>query len=449
MSNANSNIKKKTIDDMQKTNKFKKKFKKNESSKLFLVNRSKIKKLYIRNNLQLKNVPQISQSIESLQKNNKSKVILHPFGPYSNLFSDGGGFYKRILGKKNVNQYKKNETLEKNFTRNQSMSKFELNNKKNNISRVNKTNKTMNHSKSNKKINLKKNFKNSITKKNKENKNNKKINKINIKEVYQNIKYLKLNKDSPINNNEINTKEKEEKIQQENEKINPIIKSNSKSLDNKDNNHNKKSREETIQNNELTNNKTLIKQISEQFSMKNTKIRKFNKLSVDNILLNYYPSFNIPHKNKFNTTNSLSNYSISYNQIEYKIIKGHNNLHTLDENKKQPYNINDISKITSDKIISIKNKKVKYKEDANDMNIPNINGSNPPKEDNNNMNPKKVSKKFIRFNTKMIQSSGSGLKINGDNYIISKIKKNFKHMKTLNIDEINKQKIKEKLDSNF
>ena len=67
-------------------------------------------------------------------------------------------------------------------------------------------------------------------------------------------------------------------------------------------------------------NRTLIKQSNEQFSMKNDKIKKFNKLyEVDSVLLNYLPSFNI-QRNDINTKPSLTNFSISSNQIEYNII---------------------------------------------------------------------------------------------------------------------------------
>ncbi len=339
--------------ELNNDNKHKKKFLKNNNSKLSPEKNNKIPKIdkkKYQKALLYKCNPKNSQSMKDIIKINNPNIIFKPLGLYGNLFNGGGGFSKKICTTNYNNiiiQLENADILGKKLAKCISSSniKSDINNngfKLQNNAYIDNKNRH-NSSKSNHKKNSK-----SINNKSRDTSKKKKMNKINIKEVYKNINYLKL--DNKVTNNDdddnpqIEQKEKEPINIQENKNNNKNNNrnnnknnknnSNKKNSNNNKNNNNKtytyKNREKTFENqninlNELSMKKCLnetksftklTKQSNEQFSMNNNNIKKFNKLTEEyNILINYHPSFNIPHNNQKN------NYSISSNQIEYKITK--------------------------------------------------------------------------------------------------------------------------------
>ena len=264
---------------------------------------------------------------------NYSNKNFNPLGPYSNIFNGGGGFCRKIGNnhKKNIYQYQNIDIFDKynnhcpnNISRNNgqnnnnnSILKYPHISYNNNFIMDHNSMERYNHSQN--RFILKNNEK---MKKNKNNHKKKKLDKVNINEVFKNIIYLKLNIENINDDSNLKQKEKEEINNENNNEINLINKDN-KNINNNKNNDFKESPSKTIPNDKMIKNdsyRTLIKQSNENFSMKNDNIKKFNKLyEVDSVLLNYLPSFNI-QRNDINTKPSLTNFSISSNQIEYNII---------------------------------------------------------------------------------------------------------------------------------
>ena len=354
--------------DNQKGNKNSNNLIKKGSQKIFQLKYGKLPKLEKKNYhkaLLYKCIPKKSQSMRDFSKINNSKNIYKALGPFTNLFNSGGGFCKRIENNKYKNYtclYLNNDKKDKNmknnrnviYSRNKSLLDFP--------EKTNKTNYLISERMKNKSKHKSKNNNNNEKKINssRENSKKRKINKININEVFKNIKDLKLNNENTFKDNLL--KEKENDKEQNDYKIELSDKNNN----NEDVNFRNKTK--TIPNNDNKNyyNNILIKQSNEQFSMKNNQIKKFNKLiEVDNILLNYYPSFNLRNENDMKTKSSFPNYIISSNQIEYAIIKDSKPKIILENsNIKEPSNINISQENNNNNNINITEKK----EEENNLN---------------------------------------------------------------------------------
>ena len=431
--------------DKQKENKYNSKLIKKGSQKNVQLKKGKIPKLDKRNYhkaLLYKCGPKKSQSMQDFSKVNNPNNIYNALGPFTNLFNGGGGFCKRIENNNIKNYACLYLNNDKNIQNNINNPYYVINYRnKNLLDSPEKSNKISNViSERIKNYNSKnKNIKNKQkSNSNREKPKKRKIDKININEVFKNIKYLKLNNENNSDNNNI-LKLKEEINKSNNYKINLSDINNNqeeKNYENKSNIYiNESSSTRTIPNNNDTKknyNRVLIKQSNEQFSMKNNQIKKFNKLiEVDNVLLNYYPSFNIKNKNDSNTKSSLTNYSISSNQIEYTIIKDSKPKISLEESKKENIKTGGVSniKITQDK----KN---------NNINIENNINNNINEEKNSNINSKTKDKgsnlpqlNIISFNN---QNKSNSNNINKDNI---KSNNNINNKKKINNYYINKSDI--------
>ena len=417
MSNISS-LKNKKIDEPHKLNKPKNKFDKNKSTRLLLLSRNQLFKLNknkTSNYFRHKKTPKKSKSIQDFSNNNKSIIDFTHLGPYNNLFNGGGGFCTKIQGRNINHSYKNKRHSKKCLSRNISTNKYDLNHKNSSNSM-----KTINNNSINKTINFE---------------NKKKFEKININEVYKNIIYFKLNKDDLDNNNNYIEK-KDEVHQQKKNTIKNVHKENNNSFDNININNN------ALYNNYcFPNNKHLIKQNNEQFSMKNSKIRKFNKLSIDTILLSYFPSFNDIQRNKKNKNDNLKNFTITTSHFEYKIIKNPKLSCSSEENKIKKIQSTNNREIIND-IPNIKdNVPLNAEKNGNDNDI--INNIGIINENEKNMKTKKEIKHLTKTKTKIMKNFRGELLINNEKINISSknSKMKFKHMKNLNIKDNNKQKV--------
>ena len=315
-----------------------------ESPKIFPSNKGKITKLDRQNYnkaLLYKCNPKKSESMKDYLKLNnfKNKSKSKPLGPYGHLFNGGGGFCRRVGNNYKQNLYLyhphsyhdnvNNNSTNKNISRNDLL-KYQ--NKSYNNFIIKPKNKISNN-------NSKKNF---ILINNNNNKINYKkriINKVNINEVNKNINYLKLNNKNINDDEPLKEKENIKKIDMENDHMNNKDENIYDNVKNKSNEYQDITdpKKKIVKSNST---KDFIKQTNEQFSMKNSKIKKFNKLTeVDSVLLNYFPSFNVKAKH------SIANFTISSSQIEYTIINKPNNETNIEEdNTKFTKNINDKDK---------------------------------------------------------------------------------------------------------
>lgn len=399
---SNSRIKKGN-NTKRDTNRYYKKMKKIKSKIVTdnKINLSNLDKKYYQKSLLYKCNHQNNQSM-NIYKIKNSKIKCIPLGPYINLFSGDGGFCKRIGG--NILTSKNNNSLQ-----HENNDIFVNSNNNRNTNGLLKP-----HNYSYKNITKNNVEKDSSRKKREE--NSKKIRKglsrkrtagkINITELYNDIKFLKLNKENK--NNEKKDKQIEIDI------LNNIKVYNGKNTER--NNEGKKNiilRELQLDNNIKNNHKEiksfreLSKESNENFSMKNTKIKKFNGLTEEyNILLNYYPTVNTKNKKENCVKSSPNNYSIISNHIEYKILKESKPKVTMeieinDNDKRFNHSINGIPKPSYKRI---KSQEDIYADCDNNENKDDISKKcNNDKEGENKggILKTKNSKHFNRFKAKM------------------------------------------------
>ena len=437
-------------DISKKWNIYNDKLSKKKSQKKFQLNKNKLPKLD-KNNYHKALINKCglkkSKSIYDFQKISYPKK--NSLGPYNNLFNGGGGFCKRI-GNYNYKDYSglnmNNEELDKNMHIYVYKPNIEAKYKKyNDFGNKGKTNKSSNYIApfNNQRYNnssrnlLISNNKNKINKSNKEQSSKGKNYKLNINEVFKNIKYLQLDKE---NINDDNQKKENNENEKHNNYKSKLINNQEKNFENKAVYFNESSTK-TVPNIEIkknNSNRILVKQINEQFSMKNNQIKKFNKLiEVDNVLLNYFPSFNNQIRNNLNTKSSFNNFSISSNQIEYNISLESKPKTTLilEGNKKDKLYKNEKTQTYSNLNISQDNRN-KIKEEYNNENIEeekNINTIfNNNKGISNNVD---FLNKIVSFNEKNNKDKNNTFENN--NIKNSNINKNINNIKNIN-NNINK-----------
>ena len=281
-----------------------------------------------------KYVSKRSQSIANFSNINNTNKLYCPLGPYGNILNGRGGFCSRISYNNSQKDFNK---LNNNQQYNDYLNKF-INKKNNNFIQKKdilsnfQQGKTKNIKFNNlgykNKSKYKTNYINNVNKSKNKFYSNKKE-KVDINEVNNNINYFKLNKKKnnfiiKVNNN-INWY-KHKKVNSFNEENNKIC----------ENEHFSYKILPKPNNKSIDKNLILIRQLNEQFSMNNYRIKTFNELcQIENILLNYYPSNNnINQNNLINSKSFLTNNSICSSQAELSIIKDPQSKISLNEKEK-------------------------------------------------------------------------------------------------------------------
>jgi len=423
---------------INRENKYKDKYQKNNIQKKRMIKSTSVERKKASNQKEslLKNknksntnkfyryYPKKSQSMGNFTNNNKLKKLYMPLGPYSNMFNGKGGFCTKLsyniflhdlynhnnnqiqdnylnqfINKKNVNNNKASKKVKNTINQTNNLSTIKNNNKSNtgNKNRYifnykNFINKSQEKQKSNsnkkgKQPEKKKNLKIQKPKIN-ENDTTSEIIKIKNNQKKKNLENLKLNI-KPI------TKNQNIEIKNDNFLIKGIEDFNKNYIHNFNEKNNKICENETFSFNKIMPNSTkstgpvLMKESNEQFSMNNSRMKTFNNLcQIDNVLLNYSPSFKNANDNNINSKTSLTNFSICSSQAEYSLVKdSHPKIDINDnENKNLLININQNSKF-SPKMNIIQ--EINYTDKAD----------NEPKIENNNKNKKetKITRNSDRF----------------------------------------------------
>jgi hypothetical protein len=259
----------------------------------------------------LLNLQNPKKKLNNLKKGPYTKKATYQFlGPYNRLINEGGGFCKRLYNKNKIfNANQIFDLFPKNIPKYKTLTKYELDNI--NLSSYQKTkkiNNTENILIEENFYNINNNINNGVNGKPKKNYLKKKYNKLNIEDVNDSIRYLKLNKSNY--SGQISKKEKEIKDKNINDKINTKIitlKKKKIMFDGINDINNNNSNENLIKTEKI-----LVKDIIEQFCMKNNEAKKFKNLSeIDNVKLKFSPSLKNPQ----------NNYIISSNIVEYNISK--------------------------------------------------------------------------------------------------------------------------------
>ena len=280
----------------------------------------------IYNNNTVKNHKYILKRSQSVADFSNCEKLKGPFELYCNKQNKGGRIDKKIsyinkninnlLDLSNYNNYRNNKEYLNIFIpkKNKNRENKKILSQFNNIQPYNSQDTKKNKNKeNNKNIYITKyiyNINNNIKKFFNRSFNRTYINtKININEVYRNLKFFKLCKNIK-NSNLINLKQYIN-VNNKNRKSHSVFNENNQICENEQfslKNIFKK-------NNDLKNKIILIRQSNENFSMKNYKVKTFDKLCpIDSIILNFSPAF----KNKKSFSN---NYAICSNQVEYNIVK--------------------------------------------------------------------------------------------------------------------------------